>query len=441
MELNEKLKRIADKAKSDKKLKFTSLIHLINESNLKESFKELKRGKASGVDGLSVEDYGKNLDENVKQLVERMKSHEYQPQPVKRVYIPKAGKQELRPLGLPSVEDKMVQLLLKKILEAIYEQDFLNCSYGFRPNRDCHQAIVKLNNEVMSKAINFVVEVDIKGFFDNVNHYWLNRCIEERISEKHLLELIRKFLKAGYFESGIIHKTGVGTPQGGIISPVLANIYLHYVLDLWFYIEFKAQAKGYVELIRYCDDFVIVCELEDDAETFMLVLDERLAKFGLEKSKDKTRKVKFGRQAWIDEKKNGNKVGSFDFLGFTHLCASTRKGYFMMLHKTSSKKITRKLKEIKLWLKSIRNLLTLKEWWKILKAKVQGHFNYFGISGNYRCLKQFYTAVIWLAFKWINRRSQKKSMTMEYFLRHYIKRNPLPLPKIYFSFYATWSKS
>jgi len=254
--MEEKLKLIAEKAKQDKGKKFTALVHHVNERSLAQCYKELKRNKACGVDGVTVEEYGRNLDSNLKDLVGRLKSKSYRSQPVRRVYIPKAGKKEKRGLGIPTVEDKLVQMAAKKILEAIYEQDFMDYSYGFRPNRNCHEAIKRLNKEVMTKPINYIVEVDIKKFFDTVSHYWLHNCLEERIVDPNFLWLIRRFLKAGVIEEGRQYKSKVGTPQGGVISPLLANIYLHYVLDLWFERKFKPKAKGYVQEIRYCDDCV-----------------------------------------------------------------------------------------------------------------------------------------------------------------------------------------
>ena len=418
-----KLAQIAKKAQQDKKLKFTSLIHHVNEVNLVECYQELKRNKACGIDRQTVEAYGENLDVNIKQLVEKLKSKTYQPKPVKRVYIPKAGKKDKRGLGIPSVEDKLVQLMLKKILERIYEADFLDVSYGFRPKLSCHDAVKALNNEVMKKPINYIVEVDIKGFFDNVNHEWMQRCLEERIIDKNLILLIKRFLKAGYVEEGRYIDTTVGTPQGGVISPLLANIYLHYVLDLWFERRVKPISKGHVELIRYCDDFVVCCESEKDAKEFLSKLQTRLAKFGLEISKDKTKVLKFGRKVWKQTQKQKGKVETFNFLGFTHYCGKSRRGYFVMGHKTCKENICRKLKETKEWMKKIRSKLKLKEWWPTLKSKLIGHYNYFGVSGNYRCLRQFYNQIVSMVFKWINRRSQKKSMSFEIFC-NYLQHNP-----------------
>ena len=369
-----KLNQIARRAKQDKRLKFTSLIHHVNESNLAECYRELKANKACGIDGETVEGYGKNLQERLSQLVASMKSKQYRPKPVKRVYIPKAGKNEKRGLGIPSVEDKLVQIMLKKILEQIYEAEFLDVSYGFRPKLSCHDAVKALDKTVMTKPINYIVEVDIKGFFDNVNHYWLQRCLEEKIVDRNLLWLVRRFLKAGVVEDGKQLATDVGTPQGGVISPLLANIYLHYVLDLWFKKEIKSQARGHMELIRYCDDFVVCCESEKDAKNFLELLNTRLEKFGLQVSEDKTKVIKFGRQVWKQAQRSKGKVETFTFLGFTHYCGKSRQGYFVMGHKTSKENFCRKLKETKEWLKKIRNKLRLREWWPVLKSKLTGHY-------------------------------------------------------------------
>ena len=287
----------------------------------------------------------------------------------------------------------------------------------------------------MTKSVNYIVEVDIRKFFDEVSHYWLQRCLEERIGDRNLLWLIRCFLKAGVVSEGQRMPTEVGTPQGGVISPLLANIYLHYVLDLWFEKKIKPEAKGHMELIRYSDDFVVCCTNEADAKRFMEVLEQRLTKFGLRIAEDKTRVIKFGRSAWQRAQKRNEKVNSFDFLGFTHYCTKSRRGKFIMGHKTSKKNLSGKLKEIKEWVKKIRNQLKLRNWWPMLKAKLTGHYNYFGVSGNYRCLEKFYKNVFWLVFKWINRRSQKKSMTLEIY-EQYLQFNPLPTPRICYALYS-----
>lgn len=430
-----KLDRIAEKAKQDKQLKFSSLIHHVNVENLAECYQDLKRNRACGIDRVTVDEYGENLTENLEKLVVSLKAKSYRPKPVRRVYIPKPGKAEKRPLGIPSVEDKVVQIMLKKILEGIFEADFMDFSYGFRPRRSCHDAIKALDQNVMIKPVNYIVEVDIRKFFDEVNHYWLQRCLEERVSDRNLLWLIRRILKAGVVSEGKKMATDVGTPQGGIISPLLANIYLHYVLDLWFEKKIKPKARGHMDLIRYCDDFVVCCESEQEAKQFMDALKQRLSKFGLNVSDEKTRLVKFGRRVWQLSQRRKEKVESFDFLGFTHYCAKSRRGKFIMGHKTSKKNLSGKLKEIKKWLQDIRNLIRLKDWWPALKAKLIGHYNYFGISGNHRWIRKFYRSVFWLAFKWINRRSQKKSMTLEVYER-YLQFNPLPTPRICYALYS-----
>lgn len=340
---------------------------------------------------------------------------------------------------VPTVEDKLVQLMVKKILEAIYETDFLETSYGFRPNRNCIQAVYKINQEVMKKPINFIAEVDIRKFFDTLSHYWLQRCLEERIADPNLMWLVRQILKAGVIDNGKYQVNDQGAMQGGNLSPLLANIYLHYVLDLWFEKEFKLQTKGYVQLIKYCDDFVVCCESEQDAKGFLEQLEERFSKFGLSVSPDKTKVVKFGRKAWQLWKKGGEKPQTFDFLGFTHYCGTSRNGYFSMVHKTSKKNLNRKVQEIKEWVKVVKNSRLLKEWWPVLKAKLIGHYGYFGISGNYRSLQQFYYLVKRIIFKGINRRSQCKSMTWEVF-QQYLQWNPLPVPRIYHPLYKTTSK-
>lgn len=430
-----KLNQITAKAKQEKRLKFTSLVHHVNEENLAQCYGELKRGRASGIDGVTVEEYGKNLKENLQKLVAKLKDKSYRPQPVRRVYIPKPGKAEKRGLGIPSVEDKLVQLMVKKILESIYEIDFYDFSHGFRPKRSCHTAIKQLDQTVMTQPVDYIVEVDIRKFFDTVRHDWLMRCLEERIADPNLLWVIRRFLKAGIMEDGQYQASELGTPQGGVISPLLANIYLHYVLDIWFTKVFKPSAVGYVEIVRYCDDFVVCCESERDAEQFLIALKERFAKFGLAVAEAKTKIMKFGRREWQQCKRKGEKMGSFNFLGFTHYGVASRSGKFIMGHKTSKENLARKLKEIKEWLKQIRNKISLKGWWPLLKAKLTGHYNYFGISGNYRCLKRFYWLTTKLVFKWINRRSQRESMTvMQY--NHYLQLYPLPMPRIFHSLYT-----
>lgn len=436
-----KLGILTEKARANPKLRFTSLVHLLNEGFLKGRFEEIKRRKASGarpkapgVDGLGVEEYGMNLEANLKELVERMKAKSYRPQPVRRAYIPKPDG-ERRPLGIPAVEDRIVQLGVAKILAAIFEAVFLEDSYGFRPNRNPHQALGEIDRAIMTKPVNFIVDMDIEKFFDSVPHDWLMKCLEVRIQDRNLLRLISRFLKSGVMEEGKLQATEIGTPQGGNLSPVLSNIFLHYVLDLWFEKKVKPTLKGYAKYCRFADDFVLCFERREEAEAFGELLRERLAKFGLKVSEKKSRVIEFGRWAWKKYKQGGKKVATFDFLGFTHYCDKTRKGAFKLGRKTSSKKLRAKLAAANLWLKSIRNVTKLTNWWPVFQAKLKGHYNYYGVSGNMRELKAFYQRTKMLAFKWLNRRSQRKSFTWKEF-EYFLTWNPLPQPRIHHNLYV-----
>lgn len=433
--LSTKLATLTLMAKRNPKLKFTSITGtLTDEKFLEECFWELKRNKAPGIDGVTVEEYGKNFAENLKILTGRLKVWKYKPQAVRRTYIPK-GKDEKRPLGIPVVEDKIVQMGIKKILEAIYEVDFLDVSYGFRPKRNCHEALKVLDNAIMTKPVNSVVDMDAKKYFDTIDHSWLMRFLRERIADRNLLRLISRFLNAGIMEDGKYSEVDKGTPQGGLISPILANIYLHYALDLWFEKKIKKEVKGYARLIRYADDFVVLFQDHDEAKRFGELLKGRFNKFGLSISDEKSRIIEFGCSVWrkaIQEKKA---IETFDFLGFRHFCEATRTGKFKLGRMTSPKKYGQKTVAINLWLKSVRNKVKLDEWWKIFKMKLAGHYRYYGVSGNYTSMDKFHEFSKELAFKWINRRSQKKSFTYpqyEKFLEHH----PLPKPKIYHSLYT-----
>jgi len=417
------------RAREDPKSKFISLAHLLTEDFLRECFWELKRDKASGVDGVSVQVYGVNLEENLKGLVGKLKAKQYRPQPVRRVYIPKPDGSK-RGLGIPVVEDKIVQMGIKKILEAIFEVDFMDVSFGFRPNRSCHDALDVLDKTIMTKPVNYVVDMDIERFFDTIDHGWLMRCLRERIRDTSLLRLIGRFLKAGVMEEGKYIEVNKGTPQGGIISPILANIYLHYILDLWFEKAVKKQFKGYAQLIRYGDDFIVCFQSSREAKDFEEMLGQRLDKFGLRIAEGKSRVIGFGRYEWEKAQQEGKRVASFDFLGFTHYCDKTRRGKFKLGRKTSSKRFRQKLKATNQWLRSVRNQVKLAEWWKVLGLKLVGHYRYYGMSGNLSALRKFSRETSKLAYKWINRRSQKKSFTFAQYCK-FKKYNPLPEPKIY----------
>jgi group II intron reverse transcriptase/maturase len=427
-----KLLQISKVSQADRKYKFTSLASLLNEDYLRECYARLDANKASGVDRVSVKAYGENLEDNLRNLRSRMKSMSYRPQSALRVYIPKANGAK-RPLGIPATEDKIVQLAIAGILEAIYEPYFINESYGFRRGRGCHDALKRLNDEIMRNPVNYVIDADIKGFFDNVDHKWMIKFIEHRVKDKNLVRLIARFLKSGYIEEGEYMKTETGTPQGGNISPILANIYLHYVLDLWFKNIIKKELSGYAEIIRYADDFVILVEKESECVKILEQLRERLEKFGLTLSEAKTKMISFGRNAGI--KGEGNKEpGTFDFLGFTHFCSRTRSGGFKVGRKTSKSRFRQKITAMNEYMRKCRNMFKLPDLWKKLEAKIRGHYQYYGVSENLRGLSVYYRKVVEIIFKWINRRSQRKSMTWKGFAR-YIKLYPLPRPRIYVSFY------
>jgi len=429
-----KLALISERARKEPKLQFKSLAHILNEGFLKECYHSLGRDRASGIDGVSWKEYGKQLDENLNNLVARMRVKRYKPQPSKRVYIPK-NEHEKRPLGLPALEDKIVQKGISRILEAIYEEDFLDCSYGFRPARNCHQAINAVDKTIMTKPVNHVIEADIKGYFDNVSHDWMMKFLQVRIKDPSFLLLIRRFLKAGYFEAGQIVVTEHGTPQGGNLSPMLSNIFLHYVLDLWFERKVKPQARGACYLVRYADDFICMVQYKDDAQRIEQALRERFAKFDLELHPEKTRVISFGRYERENAKQQNRKTNTFNFLGFTHYCDISRRSKFIVCHKTGREKFRMKCKEMNNWLRKIRNYKKDKEWWPILQAKLRGHYQYYGISGNMRSLQRYYSLTLRMTLKWLNRRSQHKSFNWKGFCK-YLGHFPLPMPKIVHNLYT-----
>jgi RNA-directed DNA polymerase len=433
-----KLTLIAKKAQEDPKLKFTSLMHLLNAEYLLECFSELKSHKAPGVDRRTAESYKpEEITKALTQTVATLKSHTYRPQPVRRVFIPKANG-KTRPLGIPTAIDKTLQLAAAKILEPIFEPLFLNLSYGFRPSRNAHQALAAVNHMVMGQKVNWIIDADIKGFFDNVNHDWLIKCLEQRITDPNFLWLMRKFLKAGVMTEGKVQTTTQGTPQGGIVSPILANIYLHYVLDLWFEVKEKKQLTGFSQLIRYADDFIVGCQTRQEAEKILKDIKDRFVQFGLTLAEDKTRVLEFGRFAVENtNKRGGGKPQTFDFLGFTHYCGQTRDGRFALKITTSRKKFTLSLVKQKDWFKAIRNRIKLPKIWKALAAKLQGHYQYYGISGNFDSIKSYYQETERQAYKWMNRRSQKKTWNWDSF-RDYLNQYPLPKPKLTYAIYNTW---
>lgn len=437
MAFRQKLGLISGLARKDRSVKFNNLLHLVNEWSLKWGLTMLNRTESVGIDRISIEAYEENVDRNVVDLLNRMKKMSYRPQAARRVYIPKGnGKQ--RPLGILAVEDRMMQKVMSRILEGIYEEDFKDFSYGFRPGRNQHQAIAKLNEILTQRPVNYVIDADIKGFFDNVNHEALKRCLENRISDRKFIRYVMRFLKSGVMEEGKYLKTHLGTPQGGVISPVLSNVYLHYALDVWFEEKARSELRGYAEMVRFADDFVICVQYKSDAERLLTMLKERMKRCHLELSEEKTRLVRFGRYAFETWKRNGRnskrndwqKTGTFSFLGFTHYCSCTPKGRYKIGRKTEKRRFNGSLKRAKALLKKIRNQHKLKEIWEKISQKLIGHYRYFGVSGNYRSLGMYYFRIVRLLFKWLNRRSQKKSYNWEE-INKYLKTHSLPRPKIF----------
>jgi len=395
---------IAKKAASEKRYRFRNLYRELNEELLRDSWRLLRKDAALGVDRVSAAEYEANLEENIHQLVERLKRKSYRARLVRRQYIPK-GEGRMRPLGIPAIEDKLLQMAVKRLLEAIYEQDFLTCSYGYRPRVGALEAVDQLTVQLQFGGYHHVVEADIKGFFDNLSHEWLMRMLGERIDDQAILRLIKKWLKAGVLDTdGKVLRPEGGTPQGGIISPLLANVYLHYALDLWFVKVFRRSCRGEAFLIRHADDFVCGFEREENAQRCYGELEERLRKFGLELAAAKTRVMPFSRY------RRGET--SFDFLGFEFRWGTDRKGQARLRRRTARKKFRNSVKRVAEWCKQNRHL-RMKEQFRRLNAKLRGYYNYYGVNGNYASLNEFYHLLQRLHLKWLNRRSQRPSYTWD----------------------------
>jgi len=415
------LRAIADKARKEPNHRFGDLYRQLNQASLKVSFYLLRKNAASGVDGVTFQEYEQNLEANLAGLVERLKRKSYHARLVRRKYIPK-GNGKLRPLGIPVLEDKLLQCAATQMLLAIYEADFLPCSYGYRPGRGPHDAVRELTDELHWGKHNFVVEADIKGFFDHLQHDKLLEMLGQRIGDGALLRLIRKWLKAGILEEDgrVIHPE-LGTPQGGVISPVLANVYLHYVLDLWFEQELRKKNRGQSRLFRFADDFVACFEYRHEAAAFERALKERLAQYGLEVAPDKTKMIRFGRNG-------GPHNGRFDFLGFEYRWEPDRKGRPTVKRRTARKKLQGSVQRMGEWLRTHRHA-KLPEVLKTLKAKLRGYWNYYGVIGNSQSLNQYYYRTNELLHKWLNRRSQKRSYTWRALTR-LLTRYEVPRPRI-----------
>jgi group II intron reverse transcriptase/maturase len=415
------LRAIAEKAAKDKHHRFGDLYRWLNQDVLRLSFYRLRRDAASGVDGMSFQEYEGNLESNLADLVGRLRRKAYRARLVRRKYIPK-GNGKLRPLGILVLEDKLLQAAATQILLAIFEVDYLPCSYGFRPGVGAHDAIQELTRELQFGGYHFVTEADIRGFFDNVRWEWMERMLAERIADGAFLNLIRKWLRAGIMEEDgrVIHPQ-TGTPQGGIISPALANIYLHYVLDLWFEHKVKPQQRGCCQMIRYADDFVACFEYRHEALAFEQALPVRLAKFGLEVARDKTKTLRFGRNG-------GPHNGRFDFLGFEFYWEPDRQGQPRVKRRTATKKWRAGMQRMRQWIKENRHQ-KVPRLLAQLQAKLRGSWNYYGLIGNYRRMKLLYEATRRTLYKWLNRRSQRKSITWRAFNRLW-NRHHMPSPRI-----------
>ena len=396
-----RLRHIAEMARKYAGSPLTTLSHHLDLLWLWEAYGEIKNS-TPGVDGQTLAKYGEKLEANLKSLLERAKSGRYQAPPVKRVHIPK-NETETRPIGMPTVEDKVLQRAIKKLLDAVYEQEFLDCSFGFRPGRSTHQALEALREALMAKDGGWVLDVDVRKFFDTIPRQKLREVLSRRIGDGVITKLIHKWLKAGVWEAGEVTYPEAGTPQGGIISPMLSNVFLHEVLDGWFEFEIKPKLRGTAELIRYADDFVVVCEHRDDAEALLELVKVRFESYGLAIHPEKTRIVDF-RHPW----KSGQKPQTFDFLGFTHYWEKTRRGGYAVARKTRAKKLSAALERIEGWCKKHRHE-PLPEQHEKLSQQVRGHYAYYGIRGNYRALANFHEAVKRKWHYWLNRRSRKRS--------------------------------
>jgi group II intron reverse transcriptase/maturase len=402
-----------------------SLAHHIDLDFLLEAYRRTRKDGATGVDGQTATEYAEHLEENLRDLLNRAKSGTYVAPPVRRVHIPKGDGRRTRPIGIPTFEDKVLQRAVTMLLDAVYEQDFRDCSYGFRPGRSAHRALDTLWKRLMAVGGGWVVELDIEDFFGSLDRQRLREILQQRVRDGVLLRLIGKWLHAGVLEEGNLTRPEAGTPQGGVISPVLANVYLHEVLDTWFEDVVRPRMRGAAHLVRYADDAVIVFAREDDARRVMAVLPKRLAKHGLRLHPEKTRLIAFGRPR---SRSREDRPGTFDFLGFTHYWGKSRRGYSVVRRKTARDRFTRSLRAVYRWCRVHRHL-PIGEQQRVLGRKLRGHYAYYGIMGNASCLSHFYLEVRRAWRKWFARRSNSARMPWDRFVR-LVERYPLPLPRV-----------
>lgn len=410
------LTRIGEYVVKHPDMVMTSLYHHVADAdNLRSCYEDLDGTKAVGIDGVTKEEYGKDLEENLRDLSERLLRMGYVPQSKRRSYIPKLGSDKGRPLAISVLEDKIVEMSVKRVLEQIYEPIFLECSYGYRKNRSPHQCIDAIGKTIQQKRINHIVEADIRSFFDRLNWEWLGKFLRHRIGDERLLRLITRMLNAGIMEDGLTHASEEGSPQGSIVSPILSNVYLHYVLDLWFAKRVKVQAKGEAHLFRFADDFLCAFQFKEEAEAFERNLKDRLEGFGLEIAPEKTERKECGPYAVQNAKRKGEHVPTFTFLGLTHYCGQTRHGDFKVKRCTSVKKIKAKLREYTEWIRKARAKMSTGDLMRSAKARLRGHLNYYAITDNSKSCNMFRYWFTRLTFKWLNRRSQRQSYNWQEF--------------------------
>lgn len=428
-----KLARISQLSSENPDMVFTSIGHLIDKEMLRDCHMKMDGGKAVGIDGVTKEDYGRNLEENLEGLVERLKKKSYKPKPARRVEIPKENG-KTRPLSVYSYEDKLVQEALRHLLEAVFEPHFYDEMMGFRPKRGCHMAIRKLNEMLEMRPTNYVLDADVKGFFDHIDHEWAVRFVESRIKDPNVIRLVRRMLKAGVMKDYKYEEMEEGSGQGSVCSPVIANIYMHYVLVWWFKECVEPKLRGYGGLVVYADDFVACFQYKDEAEEFYRHLKSRMEHFGMTLEESKSSLIEFGRYAEERCGRRGEKPQTFTFRGFTHYCSHGRNGRFRVKRKTSRKKFAKKCKEVHRWIRDMRTL-PIKEIMEKLNQMLVGYYHYYGITDNSQSLSDFRYRVMKNLYKWLNRRSQKKSYSWAGFndmLREY----PLATPRIYVSVYV-----
>jgi group II intron reverse transcriptase/maturase len=412
------LERISVKARANPDLVFTSLYHHIADiDHLRTCYRLLKGHKAVGIDEVTKSMYADDLEANLEDVSARLKRMGYRPQPKLRVYIPKPGSEKGRPLGISSFEDKIVELATKRVLEPLFESLFEDCSFGYRPQRSPHQCLDALGRTIQQKRVNHLVEADIRGFFGAVNHECLLKFLRQRIGDERVLRLISRMLKAGIMEAGLVQSAEVGTPQGSILSPLLSNVYLHYVLDLWFQRRVRRQCRGEAYLFRFADDFVACFQYRTDAEAFLKRLGDRLEAFHLELAQEKTQRLEFGRYARANAYQRGEKPKEFEFLGMTFFCGKTRHGVFKVKRKTSRKKLRQSLARFADWIRRCRNLLPTGELLRRARVRIQGHLNYYAITDNSESCQLYIQLSRRVLFKWLNRRSQRKSYSWAGFLQ------------------------